>query len=294
MVVISFLLFFGLLFSPSPVLAQAHPGYEKFKLSEKDEAQMLFARGRYKQSIDKFKEVLKSEGESSTTFRMILKAWEAIEGLNDAEQFLQNYLASNKDSTHIWYAFGYLNYLKADNEKAEKNFKEALKMNPENGLALNNLGAIFSEKKQYALAIEKVKSAIQTNPKEFMFFSNLQKIYQEMGEPDRFANEYKNLLQKNSKQLAWGYGKILARVIRQRAFGSYSKGKLDNAIIGFEDMLKIYQEIGDVNGQVPALFSLGLLNEEKGNVKKAQNYFAKVLAINPNHIQARGKIKPLD
>lgn len=294
MVVISFLLFFGLLFSPSPVLAQAHPGYEKFKLSEKDEAQMLFARGRYKESIDKFKEVLKSEGESSTTFRMILKAWKAIEGLNDAEQFLQNYLASNKDSTHIWYAFGYLNYLKADNEKAEKNFKEALKMNPENGLALNNLGAIFSEKKQYALAIEKVKSAIQTNPKEFMFFSNLQKIYQEMGEPDRFANEYKNLLQKNSKQLAWGYGKILARVIRQRAFGSYSKGKLDNAIIGFEDMLKIYQEIGDVNGQVPALFSLGLLNEEKGNVKKAQNYFAKVLAINPNHIQARGKIKPLD
>lgn len=294
MVVISFLLFFGLLFSPSPVLAQAHPGYEKFKLSEKDEAQMLFARGRYKESIDKFKEVLKSEGESSTTFRMILKAWKAIEGLNDAEQFLQNYLASNKDSTHIWYAFGYLNYLKADNEKAEKNFKEALKMNPENGLALNNLGAIFSEKKQYALAIEKVKSAIQTNPKEFMFFSNLQKIYQEMGEPDRFANEYKNLLQKNSKQLAWGYGKILARVIRQRAFGSYSKGNLDNAIIGFEDMLKIYQEIGDVNGQVPALFSLGLLNEEKGNVKKAQNYFAKVLAINPNHIQARGKIKPLD
>jgi tetratricopeptide (TPR) repeat protein len=294
MVVISFLLFFGLLFSPSPVLAQAHPGYEKFKLSEKDEAQMLFTRGRYKESIDKFKEVLKSEGESSTTFRMILKAWKAIKGLNDAEQFLQNYLASNKDSTHIWYAFGYLNYLKADNEKAEKNFKEALKMNPENGLALNNLGAIFSEKKQYALAIEKVKSAIQTNPKEFMFFSNLQKIYQEMGEPDRFANEYKNLLQKNSKQLAWGYGKILARVIRQRAFGSYSKGNLDNAIIGFEDMLKIYQEIGDVNGQVPALFSLGLLNEEKGNVKKAQNYFAKVLAINPNHIQARGKIKPLD
>jgi tetratricopeptide (TPR) repeat protein len=292
MVVISFLLFFGILFIPSPLLAQAHPGYVEFNLSAKDEANIHFARERYKESIGKFKEVLTSEGETSTTFRVMLKAWKAIEGLNDAEQFLQNYQASNKDSTHIWYAFGYLNYLKADYEKAEKSFEESLKMNPKNGLALNNLGAILSEKKQYALAIEKVKSAIQTDPKELMFFSNLQKIYQKMGEPDRFENEYKNLPQQNPEQ--WGYGKTLVRVIRQRAFGSYSKGDLDNTILGFEDMLKIYREIGDVNGQVPALFSLGLLNEEKGNVQKSQSYFTQVLAINPNHIQAKDKIKSLD
>lgn len=292
MVVISFLLLLGFVFCPSSLSAQVHPGYEKFNLSAIDEAQMLFARKRYKESIEKYKEVLKSEGETSTTFRMMLKSWKAIEGLDDAEQFLQNYRTSNENSTHIWYAFGYLFYLKADNVKAETSFEKALKMNPENGLALNNLGAIFSEKKQYALAIERVKGAIQADPKEPMFFANLQKIYQEMGEPGRFAYEYKNLPQKSSEK--WGYGKTLVRVLRQRAFGSYSKGDLDKAILGFEDMLKIYQEIDDVKGQVPALFSLGLLNEEKGNVSKAQNYFSQVLAINPNHIQARGKIKPLD
>jgi tetratricopeptide (TPR) repeat protein len=292
MVVISALLFFGHLFNPFPVLAQTHPGYENFKLSEKDEGQVLFARQRYKESIEKFKEVLKLEGETSSAFRMMLKAWKELEGLSEAEQFLQNYQASNGDSTHIWYAFGYLNYLKANYEEAEKNFEKSLKINPTNGLALNNLGAIFSEKKQYVLAIERVKSAIQADPKESMFFSNLHKIYQEMGEPDRFANEYKNTQQQNPEK--WGYGKTLARVIRQRAFGSYSKGDLDNAILGFEGILKIYQEIVDVNGQVPALFSLGLLNEEKGNIQKAQNYFIQVLAINPNHIQARSKIKTLD
>jgi tetratricopeptide (TPR) repeat protein len=292
MVVLSSLLFFGYLFNPFTLLAQTHPGYENFKLSEKDEAQILFARQRYKESIEKFKEVLKLEGETSSGFRMMLKAWKALEGLSDAEQFLKNYQELHGDSTHIRYAFGYLNYLKTDNEEAEKNFEKALKINPANGLALNNLGAILSEKKQYVLAIERVKNAIQTDPKESMFFSNLYKIYQEMGKPDRFVNEYKNTQQQNPEK--WGYGKTLARVIRQRAFGSYSKGDLDNAILGFEDMLKIYQEIGDVNGQVPALFSLGLLNEEKGDVQKAQNYFTQVLAINPNHIQARNKIKPLD
>jgi tetratricopeptide (TPR) repeat protein len=292
MVVISALLFFGHLFNPFPLLAQTHPSYENFKLSEKDEAQILFARQRYKESIEKFKEVLKLEGESSSSFRIMLKAWKALEGLRDAEQFLQNYQASNGGSTHIWYAFGYLNYLKTDYDEAEKNFEKALKINPANSFALNNLGAIFLEKKQYALAIERVKSAIQADPKESMFFSNLYKIYQEMGKPDRFAKEYKNTQQQNPEK--WGYGKTLARVIRQIAFGFYSKGDLDKAILGFEDMLKIYQEIGDVNGQVPALFSLGLLNEEKGDVQKAQNYFTQVLALNPNHIQARSKIKPLD
>jgi tetratricopeptide (TPR) repeat protein len=292
MVVIFALLFFGHLFNPFPVLAQPHTGYENFNLSEKDEAQILFARQRYKESIEKFKEVLKLEGETSSAFRIMLKAWKALEGLSDAEQFLQNYQASNGGSTHIWYAYGYLNYLKADYEEAEKNFEKALKINPANGLALNNLGAILSEKKQYVLAIERVKNAIQANPKESMFFMNLYKIYQEMGKPDRFAIEYENTQQQDPEK--WGYGKTLARVIRQRAFGFYSKGDLDNAILGFEDMLKIYKEIGDVNGQVPALFSLGLLNEEKGDVQKAQNYFGQVLAINPNHIQARGKIKSLD
>ena len=113
-----------------------------------------------------------------------------------------------------------------------------------------------------------------------------------MGEPNRFKNEYKNLLQQNFKQLAWAYGKVLVRVIRQSAFGSYSKGELDQAILGFEEMLKIYQEIGDTKGEVTAYFSLGLLHEEKGNDQKAKEYFKRVLSINPNHIQARDKIRP--
>ncbi|MZG54213.1 MAG: tetratricopeptide repeat protein [Nitrospinae bacterium] len=291
MVAVTLLLIFSISFNPAPLFAQVHPGYENFKLSAKDEAELLFARGRYKESIEKFKEILKSEKETSYIFRMMLKAWQAMQDLGSAEQFLKNY--PRPDSTHFWYATGYLNYLKGEYTHAEKAFIQAIEREAENGLAWNNWGAILSEKKQYELAVDKVKKAIDVNPKEPMFVWNLNKIYKEMGEPDRFKNEYKNLLQQNS-QLAWAYGKILVRVIRQRAFGSYSKGELDQAIAGFEEMLKIYQEIGDTKGQVPAYFSLGLLHEEKGNGQKAREYFKRVLAINPNHIQARDKIKTLD
>jgi hypothetical protein len=57
-------------------------------------------------------------------------------------------------------------------------------------------------------------------------------------------------------------------------------------------MLKIYKQIDDVNGEVPALFSLGILHEESGNVQKGHEFFKRVLSINPNHIQAREKIGP--
>ena len=289
MIVFLFLLFFSISFHPSPVFAQVHPGLENFNLSLKNEAEVLFARGRYKEAIERYKEVLKSEGETSYIFRTMLKAWKAMDDLSGAEKFLKNYQASA--STHVWYAFGYLNYLKADYPNAEKAFIQAIEMDSKNGLAWNNWGAILSEKKQYTLAVKKVQRAIEVNPAETIFVWNLNKIYKKMGELDRFANEYKKLLQRKSKQRAFTYGKVLVRVIRQKAFGFYSKGELDNTILGFEEMLKIYQEINDIKGQVPVFFSLGLLHEEKGNIKKAQEYFARVLSINPNHIQAKDKIK---
>ena len=285
-------LIFSITINFSPLLAQVHPGYENFKFSPKEKAELLFARGLYKESIEKYKEILRTEKEMSYIFRMMLKAWKAMNDFASAEQFLKGY--SKPGSTHFWYATGYLNYLKADYPKAEEAFKQAIELEPKNGLAWNNLGAVFAEKKQYALAVEKVKKAIDVNPKEPMFVWNLNKIYKEMGEPGRFKSEYENFLQQNFKQLAWTYGKVLVRVIRQSAFGSYSKGELDQAILGFKEMLKIYQEIGDTKGEVPAYFSLGLLHEEKGNFEKAQEYFSRVLAINPNHIQAREKIKPLN
>ena len=289
MIIFFFLLFFSISFQPSNIFAQVHPGLENFNFSLKNEAEVLFARGQYKESIEKYKEVLKSEGETSYIFRTMLKAWKAMDDLNSAEKFLNNYQTST--STHVWYAFGYLNYLKEDYPNAEKSFEQAIKMDSKNGLAWNNWGAILSEKEEYTLAVKKVQRAIDVNPRETIFVRNLNAIYKKMGDLDRFENEYKKLLERKSKQRALTYGKVLARVIRQKAFGFYSKGELDNTILGFEEMLKIYQEIDDIKGQVPVFFSLGLLHEEKGNIKKAQEYFTRVLSINPNHIQAKDKLK---
>ena len=84
----------------------------------------------------------------------------------------------------------------------------------------------------------------------------------------------------------------MSRSLRQKSFGEYAKGNIAGAITGFEKILNINQKIGNVKGQVPVLFSLGLLYEEGGDIQKSQEFFRQVLAINPDHIQAREKIKP--
>ena len=164
-----FFLFLSIVANPSLLFAQVHPGYEKFNLSSKDEAEILFARGRYEEAIEKLKIVLKSEGETSYVFRTMLKSWKALSSLDRAEKFFQDYQNSHRESSHIWYATGFLNYLKANYQQAEMDFERAVQLDPENGLAWNNWGVIYSEKKKYEAAIEKVQSAIKTNSNEPIF-----------------------------------------------------------------------------------------------------------------------------
>ena len=57
MTIVFFFLIFSITINPSSLLAQVHPGYENFKLSPKDEAELLFIRGLYKESIEKWKEI---------------------------------------------------------------------------------------------------------------------------------------------------------------------------------------------------------------------------------------------
>ena len=271
--------------------AQSHSGIE---LPPEAKGDFFFSQGKFKESLEVYKSVLQEGPASSYIFRNMVKAWNEIKALDEAEIFLSEYRQSHENSSAVLYALGYLYYLKDDDFRAEDFFKRAIEQDPENGLAWNNWAASLAKGKHFQEAVKKVQVAIKTNPRELMFFFNLKKIYEEMGEGQRFELEYKEFLQEEKKSLAWGYGKTLARSLRQKAFRAYSKNDVPGAISGFETLLEIYRQIGDINGQVPALFSLGLLHEENGNAQKGQEFFRQVLSINPDHIQAREKVKPLN
>lgn len=282
--------FLLLMLGPVDIEAQPHPDSGGFQLPAKSKADVYFAQGKFKEALETYKSVLEGETEHGYIFRNMVKAWDALGALDQAENFLNGYRQSHEQSSAVWYALGYLQYVKNEDSKAAVLFKQATKLDPQNGLAWNNWAASLVNGKHFQEALEKVRTAIRSNPKELMFFFNLKKIFEQMGEEQRFEEEYERSLKEGIKP--WGYGKVLARSLRQKAFSDYDKGDLPGAIASFKKMLKIYQQIDDVNGEVPALFSLGILYEESGNVQKGQEFFKQVLSINPNHIQAREKIGP--
>jgi tetratricopeptide (TPR) repeat protein len=274
--------------------AQTHPDVKDSSISPAARGDFYFSQGKFKESLAVYKTIVQEGTDSSPIFRNMVRAWDAMASLDEAEKYLSEYRRSHENSSAVWYALGYLHYLKNDEQDAETFFKKAIALDPKNSLAWNNWAALLAKGKHFQEAVKKVQTAIKTSPRELMFYINLKKIYEEMGEGQRFELEYKEVLQDDTIGLAWGYGKTLAQSLRQQAFRAYSKNDIPGAISGFEKILALYREIGDLAGQVPALFSLGLLHEEIGDAQKGHEYFRQVLSINPGHIQAREKIKPLN
>ena len=288
------LVILSLTFGSSNSSAQAHSNKGDFQLPPEGKGDFYFSQGKYKEALEIYKSILSDGAGSSFVFRKMVKAWKAIEALGEAENFFNDYRKSHENSSAVLYALGYVHYLKNEDQAAEELFRRATELDPDNGLAWNNWAAVLSNQKNFQEAVKKVQIAIRTNPKELMYFFNLKKFYEDMGEGQRFAEEFDETLKSDKNPLTWGYGKVLARSLRQKAFGEYAKENIAGAIAGFEKNLNINQKIRDVKGQVPVLFSLGLLHEESGNAQKSQDFFRQVLEINPEHIQAREKIKPIN
>ena len=241
-----------------------------------------------------YQSLIVKDGTSGYAFRGLVRAYKGMGRLDDAESWLESYLAGNPDSSPALYASGYIFYLKANMKRAEELFNKALALDANNALALNNLSAVLLNRKLYAQAVNLVHKAIRVNPKEPMFFSNLETIYKRMGDPDLIVTDYNFYLKEDGDpDLIRGYGMAVGRSMRQSSFRLYNEGHLDQAILKWVEIERIYKEIDHKAGLVPVYFSLGLLHEEKDDRQNAQKYFNKVLMLNPLHIQAKERLDDL-
>jgi tetratricopeptide (TPR) repeat protein len=277
--------------SPGQSFAQTPNHPQMPKLSSMQMAEMYHKRGEYDEAIKIYQSILESGERGSDLFRGLIRTWRDSGKSLLAIEFIQEFIDKNPDCSGCWYGFGYLNYLEKQDAEAEKKFLKAIELNPANAMAWNNLGAVKTRTKSYALAVDDVKEAIRLDPNNPMFYNNLWIVYEKMGGDGLFFAEFQGYVLKGPKKLAVGYGKVIARRLRQKGFAAYSKGNLEKALKQFQDMVQIYRKIDHKPGLVQGLFSLGLLLEEQGEHSLALEKYRQLLEINPNHIQARKKLK---
>ncbi len=273
------------------VAAQSPTHSSGLSLSPKQKAEFLLNRKQYDAALSAYQLLLKESEDDSTLFRGLVRAYEGAQRIKEVEVFIVDYLATHPRSSAGQYGLGYYYYLKGDDPKAQENFEKAIRLNEENALAWNNLGASLARTKSYTFAVEKVKRAIQLEPSNPIFYNNLRLIYRNMGKAGLFFADYQQYIKDGPELVAQGYGRVIAKTLRQEAFKSFSQGNFDATISKFSEAAEIYKEIGHQPGLVATYFGLGILYEESGDTAMAQNYFRRVLLINPNHLQAREKVK---
>jgi tetratricopeptide (TPR) repeat protein len=267
----------------------AHPS--ALHLNARQKAEFFLARKQYEEAVTAYKSLLKKESEDSTLFRGLIKGYLGAGQLKKAEDYLKDHLTRYPESSAAQYGLGYIYYLEGDDIRAQTRFEEAVRLQPGNALAWNNWGASLSRTKSYTLAVDKVKEAIRLESSNPMYYNNLRRIYREMGSAGLFIADYKRYIKDGPRIVAQGYGRLIAKTLRQESFKYYSEGNLKDAVRKFEEIVVIYKETEYRAGLVPIYFGLAVLHEELGDAEDAQKYLKEVLSINPNHLQAREKVK---
>ena len=276
---------------PPPVCSKSQSHFNSSLLSPIQRADFLLMQSLNEEALLLYQSLIVKDEANGYHFRGLVRAYNGMGRLGDAESWLESYLTGNPDSSPALYASGYTFYLKEDMKRAEELLNKALELDANNALALNNLSAVLLSQKSYVHAVNLVHKAIRVNPKEPMFFSNLETIYKRMGDPDLIITDYNFYLKEGGDpDLIRGYGMAVARSMRQLSFRLYSEGHLEQSILKWLEIERVYKEIDHKAGLVPVYFSLGLLHEEKSDRKNARKYFNRVLMLNPSHIQAKKRL----
>jgi tetratricopeptide (TPR) repeat protein len=175
-------------------------------------------------------------------------------------------------------------------------FKEVIKLNPSFSDALKGLSDVYKEQsekvKQEAILIP-LKKAISLNPKNPANYINLAHSYKKIGDYDNAEIQYKEALKINSSlsevynylseiyklksdlenkkaiqaERLEPYKYIIQsnpynhKAIYETAMNFKSQGKISNAIIGFEEAVKINDSIADYHYQLADCYKL--LNNDK-------------------------------
>tara|TARA_B100001964_G_scaffold128848_1_gene142518 strand:+ start:768 stop:1688 length:921 start_codon:yes stop_codon:yes gene_type:complete len=279
-----------LLCFPSLVYSQPHNHFDPSTLPPIKKGEFLLSQSLNEEALQIFQSLIEERREGGYAFRGMVRAYKNMNKLDEAEGWIENFLADNPDSSSALYGSGYVHYLKDEIPEAERLFNRALELDANNSLALNNKGAILSRQKSYTSAADMVRGAIRINPKEPMFYRNLETIYKAMGDPGLIIADYNSYQGRGSSELVRGYGMAVGRNLRQAGFRLYEEGRLNDAIAKFMEIETVYKHIRHQEGLVPVYFSLGLLYEEKGEAQNAIKYFNQVLALNPLHLQAKERM----
>jgi tetratricopeptide (TPR) repeat protein len=157
-------------------------------------------------------------------------------------------------------------------EKAEDAYRNALRLNPNNAVAHNNLGALLQALKRLEEAEREYRETIRINPKYTEAHNNLGNLLKDLEKEEEAEREYREAIRinPNDSEIHLNLGSLLENLKR-----------LEEAESEYREAIRINPNDADVH------FILGLfLLEKLKRVEEAEKEYREAIRLNSNHVQA--------
>jgi tetratricopeptide (TPR) repeat protein len=156
----------------------------------------------------------------------------------------------------VHYALGNAYWKENDLDKAEHEFKEELKLSPENYLATWKVGNIYLSRQQFDQALIYLQKALEQKPDLGQAHRDLAKLYLRTHKPDLAVSQLKMVAELDPREASAHY--LLSQAYRELGRASDQKTEMDL----FEKLKKDEEE----RGKPPEILGTGAAdepNEEK-------------------------------
>jgi len=129
-----------------------------------------------------------------------------------AVAYYQRALRAGTPDSQLYNKLGIAQLKLRDNSAARKSFLAAIKTDPHNAIALNNLGALMCLEKKYKAALNYEKQALELDEENPAFHVNMAETWAGLSQIDRAMTEYARALELNPDVFSSSEDGMIAQV----------------------------------------------------------------------------------
>jgi len=208
-------------------------------------------------------------------------------------------------------ALGLAYWIRGDSDKAEREWQETLRLQPNNNQTLELIGALYAQRKRLDLAIPLLERSLLLNPRNEDAHMNLGAAYAETGKMDRAEEQFRAavLLSPANFNAHNMLGKVYFDSNRLTAAEQQFRQSLECEpnVAAYDYLGYIYAQWGDQaraekafkaalamkSSDSHAHFHLGLIYAATGRTSQAVDEMRSALSADPNNLEIRSALEKL-
>jgi tetratricopeptide (TPR) repeat protein/thiol-disulfide isomerase/thioredoxin len=243
---------------------------------------IYFQRGYLEQAEVSFRQALRDDPSSAEAFyglgSVYLKQEKTVEARENFERATKLQASYPDTLANAWNNLGLLTTRAGRTDEAIPYFREALKLNPDHLIVLENLGNAYRQQKNWDEARGVLERAVAVGPQDPEANYSLGMVFAQLNDNDR-AYEY---LQRALKYRP-GYPEALNNlgVLYLRT------GRRDEAVASFEECIRVAPAFDQSYLNLARVYAL------EGTPERARNLLLDLLKQHPGHVAAQQALQQL-